>query len=147
MSSIGQEKELVLFLENKKNKLSQTDKLENAFIYIDFPNYKLNPEEMTRAFKILKKVTESCYRIRYFADAHAGLSWVSRGSFDAFCNYIPRLHKYWDFAAGYVIAKEAGATITDLKGHNIKTLESLNNGFIVTNGLIHDELINKISSL
>jgi myo-inositol-1(or 4)-monophosphatase len=131
--------------DNKKNILSKTDKLENAFLYTDFPNYKLNHEEMTRAFNILHKIVKSCYRVRYFADAHAGLSWVARGAFDGFCNYIPRLHKYWDFAAGFVIAREAGATITDLKGHSIKNLEDLNNGFIVTNGQIHDELIKTIS--
>jgi myo-inositol-1(or 4)-monophosphatase len=134
------------YLGNKKNVLSQTTALDNAFLYIDFPNYKLNPDEMKRAFQILQKIVESCYRIRYFADAHAGLAWVSRGAFDGFCNYIPRLHKYWDFAAGYVIAQEAGAMITDLKGQKIKNLKDLDHGFLVTNGKIHDELIKTISS-
>jgi myo-inositol-1(or 4)-monophosphatase len=126
---------------NKKNALSQTAKLDDTFLYTDFPNYNLNPQDLHRAFSILQKIVESCYRVRYFADAHAGLSWVARGAFDGFCNYIPRLHKYWDFAAGYVIAAEAGATITDLKGHTIKSLKDFDHGFIVTNGKIHDQLI------
>lgn len=130
---------------NKKNVPAQTDKLDNAFLYTDFPNYKLNPAEMKKAFLILQKIVESCYRVRYFADAHAGLSWVARGAFDGFCNYIPQLHKYWDFAAGYVIAREAGAMITDLKDQPIKTLKDLDHGFMVTNGKIHDQLINLIS--
>jgi len=47
--------------------------------------------------------------------------------------------KPWDYAAGSLIAQEAGATVTDLQG---ETLDIFNSpGTVSSNGLIHEELL------
>lgn len=47
--------------------------------------------------------------------------------------------KPWDFAAGSLIAREAGATLTDLQGEPLDIFKSA--GTVTTNGLIHEELL------
>jgi myo-inositol-1(or 4)-monophosphatase len=47
----------------------------------------------------------------------------------------------WDLAAGSLIIKEAGGTVTDVHGQPF-TLATRN--FVGSNGLIHDELLGKL---
>jgi len=47
--------------------------------------------------------------------------------------------KPWDFAAGSLIAQEAGAKLTDLQGEPLDIFKSA--GTVSTNGLIHEELL------
>ncbi|HKK17033.1 MAG TPA: inositol monophosphatase family protein [Opitutales bacterium] len=47
--------------------------------------------------------------------------------------------KPWDFAAGSLIAAEAGAKVTDLHGEILDIFNS--HGVVATNGLIHEELL------
>ncbi len=52
--------------------------------------------------------------------------------------------KQWDTCASYCLISEAGGKMTDMKGNELKyNTENLNheNGLLVTNGLIHDEII------
>lgn len=52
--------------------------------------------------------------------------------------------KQWDTCASYCLIKEAGGNITDMLGNDlIYNTETLNhqNGILVTNGFIHDQLI------
>jgi myo-inositol-1(or 4)-monophosphatase len=51
--------------------------------------------------------------IRRFGAAALDLAWVAAGRFDGF--WEARL-KPWDLAAGLLIAREAGALVTDLDG-------------------------------
>ncbi|MEO0508335.1 MAG: inositol monophosphatase family protein [Verrucomicrobiota bacterium] len=47
--------------------------------------------------------------------------------------------KPWDYAAGSLIAKEAGARVTDFQGEPLNIFTSA--GTVTTNGLIHEELL------
>ena len=56
--------------------------------------------------------------------------------------------KQWDTAASHCIISEAGGKMTDISGNDlIYNTESVNhqNGLLVTNGLIHEDVISKIS--
>ena len=58
--------------------------------------------------------------------------------------------KQWDTAASHCIISEAGGKMTDVSGNDlIYNTESVNheNGLLVTNGLIHEEVVSKISKL
>ena len=58
--------------------------------------------------------------------------------------------KQWDTAAAHCIISEAGGKMTDISGNDlIYNTESVNheNGLLVTNGLIHEEVVSKISKL
>ena len=58
--------------------------------------------------------------------------------------------KQWDTCASYCLISEAGGKMTDMKGNELKyNTENLNheNGLLVTNGLIHDEIIKNFEKL
>ena len=73
--------------------------------------------------------------VRRLGSAALDLSYVACGRFDAFWeqNLMP-----WDLAAGWLIAKEAGATITDYSG---RPFELEKKKILVSNGNIHQEMI------
>ena len=53
--------------------------------------------------------------------------------------------KQWDTCASYCLIKEAGGNITDVFNNDLKyNTESVNhqNGIVITNKLIHNQLIN-----
>ncbi|MDC0376016.1 inositol monophosphatase, partial [Pelagibacteraceae bacterium] len=52
--------------------------------------------------------------------------------------------KYWDIAAGIIIVKEAGGTISDFKG---KTFELSKNQLLATNSRIDQETTKILSSI
>jgi len=56
--------------------------------------------------------------------------------------------KIWDHAAGYLIVKEAGGKVSDVKGKELdfaigRTLKA-NTGVIATNGLIHQQVVDAV---
>ena len=58
--------------------------------------------------------------------------------------------KQWDTAASHCIISEAGGKMTDISGNDlIYNTESVNheNGLLVTNEIIHEEVVSKISKL
>ena len=58
--------------------------------------------------------------------------------------------KQWDTAASHCIISESGGKMTDISGNElIYNTESVNheNGLLVTNGKIHQEIVSKISKL
>lgn len=54
--------------------------------------------------------------------------------------------KAWDGAAAKIIVEEAGGRVTDLAG-NEQRYDRPINGFVATNGLVHDELLGIIGGL
>ncbi len=57
--------------------------------------------------------------------------------------------KQWDTCASYCLITEAGGKMTDMRGNEIfYNTERINheNGLLVTNGLIHDQIIRKYAS-
>ena len=52
--------------------------------------------------------------------------------------------KYWDIAAGIIIVKEAGGTISDFKG---KTFDLSKNQLLATNSRIDQETTKILSSI
>ena len=64
--------------------------------------------------------------------------------------YLTSTHKMkqWDTAASHCIISEAGGKMTDISGNDlVYNTESVNheNGLLVTNGIIHEEIVSKIS--
>lgn len=62
-----------------------------------------------------------------------------------FVGYYEILLKPWDAAGGWVIAHEAGAKLTDMEGSKLNIFE--NKGTVVTNGLVHTELLAQIGPM
>ncbi len=114
-------------------RVSTVGTVEESLLVTGFP-YNIRdilPEIMTR-FSNCLGVAQG---VRRLGSAALDLSYVACGRFDAFWeqNLMP-----WDLAAGWLIAKEAGATITDYSG---RPFELEKKKILVSNGNIHQEMI------
>ena len=74
---------------------------------------------------------------------------ISSGEAEAYITTTNKM-KEWDSAASYCIISEAGGKMTDMLGNDI-TYNNKNvfhqNGILVTNGLIHDEIVREFKKL
>ncbi len=73
---------------------------------------------------------------------------VAEGSADVYCRFNPTWE--WDTAAAHAVVKIAGGKITQPDGtalkYNKKSLKN-ENGFLVSNNLLHDTILQKIQSI
>jgi myo-inositol-1(or 4)-monophosphatase len=124
-------------LNGRPIKVSNAQKVSESFLVTGFP-YDLidcfNPL-MTRFSKCLK----ASQGVRRLGSASIDLCFVACGRFDGFWE---QNLKPWDTAAGELIAREAGATITDFsnKPFNIYKKEIL-----ATNGNVHEEMLSLLA--
>ncbi len=87
-------------------------------------------------------------------DSQAKYAVVARGEAEAYLR-LPRdpnyKEKIWDHAGGALIVTEAGGKVTDIKGRDLEFTHGhvlgSNLGVIVTNGLVHDAVIDTIREL
>ena len=95
-------------------------------------------------------VTRASLRV----DSQAKYAVVARGDADVYLR-LPTgggyIENIWDHAAGALIVQEAGGTVTDMRGkplefHHGYQLEA-NQGIVATNGRLHDDVIEAISSV
>jgi 3'(2'), 5'-bisphosphate nucleotidase len=87
-------------------------------------------------------------------DSQAKYAMVARGQADAYLR-LPKDQTYrekiWDHAGGALVVTEAGGRVTDIYGKALefthgRTLDT-NKGVIVTNGQVHDPILETINAL
>ena len=74
---------------------------------------------------------------------------IASGNADIYLTSTNKM-KQWDTAASHCVISEAGGKMTDISGNDlVYNTESVNheNGLLVTNGLIHQETVSRISKL
>lgn len=99
------------FLNGKKIKVSNTDKLDNSLLATGFPYYDYSRlDEYLQLFKYFMQNTRG---VRRLGSAAVDLAYVACGRFDGFYEY--GLNP-WDVAAGIIIVQEAGGNCIDFKG-------------------------------
>lgn len=120
-------------LNDEKIQVSTKEKLGNSclvtgfpYAYLDMPNGPL---------QVFEKLIRQGIPVRRLGSAALDLCWVAAGRFDGF--YEHNL-KAWDSAAGFLIAEEAGATVTDFEGEYYSPYQP---SIAATNGRIHEELL------
>lgn len=109
--------------------VSRTDSLEDALLVTGFP-YDLHDHFAD----LTKRFADCLYKargVRRLGAAALDLCYVADGRFDGF--WEENL-KPWDTAAGALIAREAGARITDFSGNPFSPFQ---NQILATNGRIH----------
>lgn len=123
------------YLNDRKISVSKRDNFELSLFVTGFPydntknNYSLDT---------FGKIVKMNVPLRRLGSAALDICWVACGRFEGFWEYDL---KPWDVAAGYIIAKEAGALVTDFSNNDM----SIYGGeILVTNGLIHDKLLEVI---
>ena len=87
-------------------------------------------------------------------DSQAKYAVVARGEADLYLRLPTRVdysEKIWDHAAGALIVTEAGGAVTDIRGlpleFNHGVALAANRGVIVSNGRLHDRVIEAIRLL
>ena len=90
------------------------------------------PEERAAAATILSRVLPVVRDVRRAGAASLDIAWTAAGRFDAYYE-IPTHH--WDWAAGVVIAREAGAVVSELE-----PLGPSGPGLVVAGPGLHDRL-------
>lgn len=129
------------FLGKKKICVSDKQNLEHAMVYAGVLHPKVfnslyNPLLVISELARNKAITTDVFSIAYFG----GL--VACGEFDA---TIHPVTQGWETAAMQIIVEEAGGKATDIHGNNLHyNLQGEIQGHIISNGKIHDALVNLV---
>ena len=141
---LATDKQATIF-NNNPVKLSSEKTLSKSFVYTHPPTNKTKKKTSDFIWRKLQQLSVQTYRLRaHVIDAWV-LSWLSRGGMEGYWLPDGNLTEWYDISPGILIAKQAGAKITDRYGQSLK-LGDLSKGLVVTNGLIHDQLLDIINS-
>jgi len=124
------------YLNGKRIRVSKAPSLHSALLVTGFPYDRFKRASVY--MKVVQAFLRTTHGIRRLGSAALDMCFVACGRFDG---YWEVKLKPWDQAAGYLIAKEAGARCTNFSNAplNIYKKETL-----VTNGLIHSAMIRVI---
>ena len=101
------------YLNDRRIRVTKTDKLEDALIATGFPFREVG--HLDQYLRMFKNVTMATSGIRRPGAAALDLAWVACGRVDGFweIGLSP-----WDMAAGALLVREAGGLIGDLEGND-----------------------------
>jgi len=120
------------YLNGNPIRVSKRDNINDALLATGFPYNDFSKMETYMQF--LEWTMKNARGVRRLGSAATDLAYVACGRFDAFWEYDL---KPWDVAAGAVIVKEAGGTVTDYKGGSNYLF---GREIVATNGLIKLDL-------
>jgi myo-inositol-1(or 4)-monophosphatase len=124
-------------LNGEPIRVSRIGAIEDAMINVYFDRH----ERLEEGLETFRRVALRCEgRVKTIGSSASLLCYVACGRLDGF---IRNRIKVWDFAAGILVAQQAGATVTDFDGEPlVRTGQSL----LATNGLIHAQLSEAIGT-
>lgn len=127
------------YLNNDKIKVSQKSCINDSLIVTGFPyNFKEILDDVSyRFFNVLKNARG----VRRLGSASLDLCYVASGIFEGF---FEQNLKPWDTAAGYLIAKEAGAVVSDFSYNDYNPYMK---EILATNGKIHKSITSLLERL
>jgi myo-inositol-1(or 4)-monophosphatase len=119
--------------------VSSVSRLERALLVTGFPyDRATHPVNNFAEWEHMQRRAGACRRL---GTASIDLCLVARGWMDGY--WERRLHA-WDVAAGGLIAREAGGTVTDTRG---RPFDPHTGEVVASNGAIHEELIAELGSV
>lgn len=119
----------------KKIKVSSISELQKSLIATGFPYSLLDKQK--NYFKIMESFVEKTHGVRRLGSAAIDLAYVACGRFEAFYEYNLKI---WDIAAGILLVKEAGGTVSDYSGGN----DYLYGKELLAGGNVHKEALKVI---
>ncbi len=128
------EKDNGAYMNDKPIKVSKTNDLKQFFVAYGTSNHK-NDTAIKLGANSFSKILPSCRAARLSGSSLYDLSHLAKGTYDAM---IKVQASFWDYAAGCMIAEEAGATITDFNGN--KWGEHTKD-IVISNGIKHVEFL------
>lgn len=126
-------------LNGRPISVSDCAEIATAVLVTGFP--RLRSKEFESTARQFIELTRTCRGVRRLGSAALDLAYVASGRLDGFWEYGL---KPWDTAAGCLLVTEAGGTITDLSGTSFTVLAP---NVLATNGMIHEELIEKLEAM
>ena len=121
------------YLNKEMIKVSSSDTLSKSLIVTGFPY--LHDKKWDLLFDIFKDFYSKTRGVRRLGSAALDLCFVAMGRFEGFYEYGL---KPWDVCAGSIIAKEAGAKVTDWDN---KEFPFSGIRILATNSKVHDEMV------
>lgn len=120
------------WLNERRLRVSARKKLEESLFATGLP-FKGKPDH-DKTLEQVGRVLAVSSGVRRMGSAALDLAYTAAGRFDG---YWEENIKPWDMAAGILLVKEAGGTVTDMKGNHAM----LERGDIVaSNGALHNDL-------
>ncbi len=128
------------FLNNEKIHVSEVSSLSDAMISIEHRLFRKKSTE-----KIAQKLASEAYGLGCMPNCGLEMSYVACGRIDAL---IKKNQPVYDYAAGMLIVREAGGTITDFSGNDLKIPENFDQkvDFIASNGKVHKAILRLIDA-
>lgn len=121
-------------LNGKPLRVNDKTSLREGLVVTGFPYDRAQrAEPLCAALENMLRVTGG---VRRLGAAALDFCYVADGRF---VGYYEMGLQPWDAAAGYLIAKEAGAQISDMSGEPLDIFGA--SGVVVTNGRVHAELV------
>lgn len=117
------------YLNGKNIRISNMSKLSNSLIATGF--YYSKGKKLEDAISKFSVMKQNVLSIRRMGSAAIDLAYTAAGRFDG---YWERDLSPWDVAAGVLIVKEAGGSISKFNGKNCTVYDR---EIIASNGLIH----------
>ncbi len=127
------------FLNGQRITVSQTAQLKESLLGTGFP-YDVH-EHVDDYLRYFREFIIKSFAIRRPGSASIDLAYVAAGRFDGFWEL--KLHP-WDVAAGCLLVKEAGGSVTDFKGQPVNIYSE---EILASNGLIHKEMLRVIQEV
>jgi len=126
------------FLNGRPIRVSKVATLNDALVATGFPYDRREKADYYMAF--YKAAVVATQGVRRAGAAALDMAWVASGRHDA---YFEQGVAAWDVAAGEILVREAGGTVTDYAGgpHVLTGRKTL-----ATNGLLHDETVKLLAS-
>lgn len=102
------------YCNDRRIRVSDTVGLSNSIVSLgDYATGVGSSDKNARRIALTARLAESVERVRMFGTAALDLAWVAEGRTDG-C--VISSNKPWDTAGGVLIAREAGAIVTDFGG-------------------------------
>ncbi len=121
------------FLNGRQIRVSAIKEMKQALLVSGFPyDIATNPDNNLGHWAAFIMKAQA---LRRDGSAGLNLSYVAAGRFDGFWEL--KLSP-WDMAAGTLIVREAGGTVTSIRG---EPFDLYGGGVVASNGLIHREMI------
>jgi len=126
------------FVNDKRIRVSKTDKLQDALLGTGFPFREL--ENIDEYLRGMKRLMHMCSGIRRPGAAALDLAWVAAGRTDGFweMGLSP-----WDMCAGALLVREAGGLVGDFSGEE-RFMES--GRIVATNAKIFAAMLKVLKS-
>lgn len=124
-------------LNGAKISVSEISEFRKSLLVTGFP-YNVN-ENPHGTIDLFGKVVGEGVAVRRLGSAALDLAYIAGGRFDGF--WEVELHP-WDVAAGVLLVREAGGSVSSYApGQNFTTKGLITDRLLATNGTIHDELL------